>query len=273
MTSTSYTRFISVRRSPAQRFLDKRSYNRQTQYHGLHEYSATEIAEYPETGARAGEKIAHVFNLDPKNLHNPLYNIQYSKGGRKNGGEAQGQSQGGFHGIRCNLIPDPNGNPNGALCYRQEKTCQSCFLSIGNCDLLSTSEGLGVKKCTFSAPPHAASPPKALSNIRKAKKEVFLKTLGLFGALKRRGCSHQDHLLPDEQADLPTPTENESTGMDLERDDAELEEEINDLLAEERMSGWDSAGDICRDIRSRIKPRCSGRIVMEKLSDGLNVVR
>lgn len=269
MTSpTTQIKFTSVRREPAQRFSASKpiKFNRQTEYHGRHNYAVNEIVEYPETGSYMGEKIAHVFRLDPEDLRNPLYDTQYSKGGKK----SAGCGQGGIHNARCKLVPDPDGHAEGALCFKQDKSCK-CIASFLIIFLIILPKGLGVKQCSFKAStntPVSTSPPR-LSNIEMAKKEVFLKTLGLFGALKRRGCGYKADALPDEASDPQynpsSPTDSSDEEL-LELDD-EGDTDDNDL----DEGGLDDG--VRRDPRSPIKPSCGGKIVMEKRSNGAHVVR
>lgn len=126
--------------------------------------------------------------------------------------------------------------------------------------------GLGIKRCSFKASgPISASKP--LSNIEAAKREVFLKTLGLFGALKRRGCGYKTDALPSEAYDPLDDSTDSGSDVLSEPDDDEDDD------SEDYPGDGDADYGIRRDPRSPVKPSCSGRIVMEKTHNGTHVVR
>ena len=74
------------------------------------------ILEYPESGQKPDEAIAHIFPIDPQNYTHPRYNMQYglsTHGGRLN--------------TRCSLFRD-NSSEEYVLCNQFKGRCKFCNL-------------------------------------------------------------------------------------------------------------------------------------------------
>ena len=159
-----------------------------TSAHKIIEHPVNAIDKYPETGENLGECIAHVFNVDPDSFTSihPKASFQYSLGDGHGGREG-----------RCLMLKDSRDWPVQCNILQTSCKCHYCYILICVHAIL----GKGLKLC--SAWPHnddshhlvsratiAADRSYAsqLTSSNTAEKEVFLKTLGFFCALKERGC-------------------------------------------------------------------------------------
>ncbi|KZV93882.1 hypothetical protein EXIGLDRAFT_767640 [Exidia glandulosa HHB12029] len=134
------------------------------------------IVEFPETGAQAGESVAHRFPIDPSSPFRPQHSFQYSLGGDWHGGNKS---------VDCYLI-----KPG-------EKV--KCKSTDYNCGCLRTCTFSGASSAPGTA--HSYTSPSRQSAARAqahnastakfsiAEVEIFRKTLALFGALQDHGCS------------------------------------------------------------------------------------
>ncbi|KZW03626.1 hypothetical protein EXIGLDRAFT_758968 [Exidia glandulosa HHB12029] len=117
--------------------------------------------EYPETGLLMGQRIAHLFSVDPERYVNPRHSFQFSfdKG---HGGQAS---------ATCLLLTDANGS--SISCSEWHGTCSS------------------VKTCSFAPIASDAPPPRipALPTFDDAEKRLFLSSFGFYCALLNRGCT------------------------------------------------------------------------------------
>ncbi|KAJ7788049.1 hypothetical protein B0H14DRAFT_2398806 [Mycena olivaceomarginata] len=134
--------------------------NRQSYVHHLVDHPLGSIVEYPETGTSIGTGIAHRFSVDPANFHHPRESFQYSLG----------DSHGGDSHVHCGqLLLGRTGLP--AVCFHKK-----------------LSAGKGLKYCSARSL-HPLAPALQLDAIADAKKEIFVKTLGLYCVLAEKGCA------------------------------------------------------------------------------------
>ena len=78
--------------------------------HAIIRHPPGAIVEYPQTGSRDGELVAHVFTIDPSNFDNPKLSFQYSLG----------NTHGAQSGIKCQLLSDQSSN---AVVCKKVRTC------------------------------------------------------------------------------------------------------------------------------------------------------
>ena len=86
---------------------------RRTYVDGIIEHPLDAIVEYPQTGSRDGESIAHIFTVDPLNFFHPKSSFQYSLG----------DTHGGQADIKCHLLRDESGN-TPVLCNKVRLSCE-----------------------------------------------------------------------------------------------------------------------------------------------------
>ncbi|KAG0704065.1 hypothetical protein DFH29DRAFT_997951 [Suillus ampliporus] len=167
--------------------------NRETCVQALVEHPLGAIVEYPETGACEDSSVAHIFNVNPNPDHfiNPKLNFQYSLGDG--------------HGGRKNLTTSCKGL----------KLCSS-HVSVD----ISSHHFTNRHKLTYinSSPLHTSED--------TAEREVFLKTISFFYALKEKGCtiSLEDGILECESADL----------LEYDDDDADIKGEFDRIARASR---------------------------------------
>jgi len=80
------------------------------------------LIEYPQTGSRMGESIAHRFTIDPNDFVNPRKNMQYSIGKGKDG-----KGEGGHKDVQFFLISGTPDSKKGVLCYQFKAKCMFLF--------------------------------------------------------------------------------------------------------------------------------------------------
>ena len=93
---------------------------RKTYVHAIANHPIGSILEYPQTGSRAGEAIAHRIKFDPtKSMINPRDNIQYSLG----------DTQGYHPNVTCNLLRDLK-TEEPVNCLQVKTSCKSRSSSL-----------------------------------------------------------------------------------------------------------------------------------------------
>jgi hypothetical protein len=70
------------------------------------------VVEYPLTGVRSGEAIAHLFTVNLEGYTHPQDNFQYSLG----------DIHGSRHNVRCLLLRDSDGD-SLVLCHQRKISC------------------------------------------------------------------------------------------------------------------------------------------------------
>lgn len=178
---------------------------------------------------------------------------------------------------------------------------------------LLTLAGKGVKTCSFQSSVEisgAAYLPckQPITTLDLAKRDVFLKTLALFRALRLRGCASRTseevrsadaNSSSAEHGQLATSAIKQLRRKLLVRmkqarhflklglPAAAVRKKIasikllsKDIARRTKMKGPVNAcqasldpPDIQRDSRSRLKPICPGRVIIEKLSNGRKIVQ
>ncbi|KAG1727710.1 hypothetical protein EDB19DRAFT_1857471 [Suillus lakei] len=163
--------------------------NRETCVQALIEHPLGAIVEYPETGACEDSSVAHIFNVNPNPDHfiNPKLNFQYSLG----------DGHGGWKNVQCYLLKGVTGKP--VLCAKLTTSCKGLKLCSSHVSIdISSHHFTNRHKLTYinSSPLHTSED--------TAEREVFLKTISFFCALKEKGCtlSLEDGILECESADL-----------------------------------------------------------------------
>ena len=79
------------------------------------------MVEYPKTGARAGQNVAHIFKINLAMFIDPKSNFQYSLC-------AMGGTCGGLNDVHCDLLQDSTGNP--VHCKHIKTSCNIHFSSL-----------------------------------------------------------------------------------------------------------------------------------------------
>ncbi|KAF8576274.1 hypothetical protein K439DRAFT_1367727 [Ramaria rubella] len=134
---------------------------------GIIEHPAGAIAEFPQTGSKDGEAIAHRFSIDLKSFFvNPKDNIQYSLG----------DNHGGRANVTCHLLHDTE-TQSPVLCHQLKTSCHC----IKHCSF-NGHAGLGL---TLDVPQGSSPSDPATAD---APREVFLKTLAFYCVLREHGC-------------------------------------------------------------------------------------
>ncbi|KAG1788075.1 hypothetical protein EV424DRAFT_1550855 [Suillus variegatus] len=156
--------------------------NRQTYVQALVEHSLGAIVKYPEMGASKDLSVAHIFdvNPDPDHFINPKFNFQYSLG----------DGHGGQNNALCDLLKGAAGNP--VLCEKLRTSCKGLKL----CSLHISHNILPHHFANRHELTHINSSPIHTSEDT-AEREVFLKTISFFCALKDKGCALTSEDLPD----------------------------------------------------------------------------
>ncbi|KAJ7688326.1 hypothetical protein B0H14DRAFT_2653299 [Mycena olivaceomarginata] len=166
--------------------------NRQSYVHRLVDHPLGSIVEYPETGTSIGTGIAHRFSVDSANFHHPRESFQYSLG----------DSHGGDSHVHCGqLLLGRTGLP--AVCFHKKLSCK------------------GLKYCSARSL-HPLAPALQLDAIADAKKEIFVKTLGLYCVLAEKGCAF-DLRVDGEDLDSIGLTDNNDADTESESDDSDSE--------------------------------------------------
>lgn len=187
------------------------------------------VIEYPQSGSRDDEAVAHVWSANPENPGNPRSNVQYSLG----------DSEGQHPDIVCHLLVD-NETQAPVKCRQVKVKCESFYLKPAV--ILTVYPGRGIKRCSFGtvrgpgcAPSDFAAFPSDQSS--NSHREVFFKTLGFFCALMEHGCLFSD--------DAPVEVNNEDPDIDDVIEGIDLEQY-----------------EILQDARSRIGnvSHCKGKL-------------
>ncbi|KAG2745354.1 hypothetical protein P692DRAFT_201720309 [Suillus brevipes Sb2] len=176
--------------------------NRETSVDAIIEHPLSAIVEYPQTGSAPGLAVAHVFHIDPSpNLFiHPKSNLQYSLGDSHNGRQN----------AQCFLLKDPFGK--SVLCSKLRTSCKGLKLCSARPDDCLTHDYVDRHSLNHTSPLSHSDSPQT-----EAKKEVFLKTLNFFCAIKDKGCSlSSESNLDDSTNELLMYHESESTDMDSE---------------------------------------------------------
>ncbi|KAJ7809872.1 hypothetical protein B0H14DRAFT_2607764, partial [Mycena olivaceomarginata] len=143
-------------------------------------------------GTSIGTGIAHRFSVDPANFHHPRESFQYSLG----------DSHGGDSHVHCGqLLLGRTGLP--AVCFHKKLSCK------------------GLKYCSARSL-HPLAPALQLDAIADAKKEIFVKTLGLYCVLAEKGCAF-DLRVDGEDLDSIGLTDNNDADTESESDDSDSE--------------------------------------------------
>ena len=106
---------------PADPFTDKEIKNklnrinrvRRSDVHARISHPLGAIVEYPETGSKPSEAVAHIFSVDPEKFDHPKASFQYSLG----------DNHGGHSGVYCGLLLDRSNNV--VLCNKLRTSCKS----------------------------------------------------------------------------------------------------------------------------------------------------
>ncbi|KAF8590817.1 hypothetical protein K439DRAFT_1657169 [Ramaria rubella] len=199
---------------------------RQSYVQGIIEHPAHTIIEYPQTGSKMGEAIAHRFLINPKqsSFVNPKDNIQYSLG------DVHGRRAS----VTCHLLRDAK-TQKPVDCLQIKLSCRC------------------LKYCSFNVPKLTTLPQKSRHDSPGC--EVFLKTLAFYCAIIEHGCpfSSESESFQSESVDGST----ELPGRFPQNLDEESEED-----SESESDGDDY--ELLLDIRARHGPKhhCNGHPIL-----------
>ncbi|KAJ8475498.1 hypothetical protein ONZ45_g15590 [Pleurotus djamor] len=156
--------------SPAEKQDKKHHVNRQTKVTHIVDHPLEAVVEYPQTAGNSTDAIAHRYSVDGKPFVHPKGNIQYSLG----------DSHGGHDNVGCGLLLDGTGKP--FKCRQLKTSCRG----LKYCEF-SNGEAEGNTGYVMMRPEILSQ--RAESSINCGAEEVvFMRTLGLYCALKERGC-------------------------------------------------------------------------------------
>ncbi|KAG8927110.1 hypothetical protein FRC02_008453 [Tulasnella sp. 418] len=217
--------------------------NQKTKVACIIEHPLDAVVEYPETGSKTGESIAHVFAVDPDRFYNPKDNIQYSLGG----------THGSSENVKCWIIPGCDVE-NPAVCYKLQTQCMGS-------KICSFNPQLGANELVHS---YTTPSMQRQNNIflatesrdTSASREVAEKTLGFFAALCTYGC----------QAAMQVKATSCSNEVSLGDSGDSLAEESDSDSAEEDNQ-FDSRNKFLSSRSSTQRggnQKCMGKIIVKK---------
>ncbi|KAF9220572.1 hypothetical protein BS17DRAFT_769175 [Gyrodon lividus] len=207
------------------------------------------IVEYPQTGAREGQAVAHIFMIDPATFNHPELSFQYS----------MGNNHGGHCEVKCDLLCNNTGKT--FLCNHLKSSCRG--LKVCSARL---SSNLGFPHSYMSHFNVQELIMQSFSYIDTAKAEVFMKMLALLCALNGHGFSFiassglssavVDYIITSNYLGLDI---NAHIGLDLDLDsDSDFEMDMGSLPASildgQHCSSW--------RCQPQTNMACKGRLVM-----------
>ncbi|KAF8576151.1 hypothetical protein K439DRAFT_1623060 [Ramaria rubella] len=160
---------------------------RQSYVQGIIEHPAHTIIEYPQTGSKMGEMIAHQFLINPKqsSFVNPKDNIQYSLG------DVHGRRAS----VTCHLLRDAK-TQKPVDCLQIKLSCHC------------------LKYCSFNVPKLTTLPQK--SHHDSPGREGFLKTLAFYCVIIKHDCPFSSRFPQNLNEESEEDLESESDGDDYE---------------------------------------------------------
>ncbi|KAG2137941.1 hypothetical protein DEU56DRAFT_736613 [Suillus clintonianus] len=195
---------------------------RKTSAHAIVEHPIGAIVEYPQTGHRADESVAHVFHVDPSSFTSsphPKSSFQYSLGDG-HGGRTIGQ---------CLMLRDAEGRP--LSCTKLKTSCKGLKICSGRQHNISAHHLTNISEVLA----HHLPASQLRDPASAADQELFEKTLAFFVALCLRGCS-------------PSHADGHDNDTNLAGDDtADTVDDFEGLTA---------------DHRQLVKTRCNGKLIM-----------
>ncbi|KZV94685.1 hypothetical protein EXIGLDRAFT_822529 [Exidia glandulosa HHB12029] len=157
----SYSRSLAIPFHEDDKAAKRNVIHRKASAFALSTHAPGAIVEYPQTGSCAGQRIAHIFAVDPADFVDPRTSFQFSFD----------KKHGGHDDATCLLLANNDGST--VNCKHWHGECSS------------------VKTCSFSPIASDAPPPRidVVASFNDAEKQLFLKTFAFFCALLNRGCT------------------------------------------------------------------------------------
>ena len=182
------------------------------------------IVEYPESGISPDEAVAYIFPIDPQGFTHPKYNMQYSLS---------------THGACPKTLAVPLFKITALktmFCATSTRAAVSFVISSQYFPFILFLGG-GICHCQFSQASKATN--AVLPTCNNSTREVFMKTLGFFCAMKENGCLFN------------TENSGEVDGYDNYNPEEEEEEDLYEIL-------WDVQSS------SKSLERCNGRLLFKR---------
>ncbi|KIJ08970.1 hypothetical protein PAXINDRAFT_182194 [Paxillus involutus ATCC 200175] len=225
--------------------------NRRQFVDAIVEHPPGAVVEYPQSGATAGQAVAHIFTIDPTDFDNPKSSFQYS----------MGNNHGSRPRVKCGLLRDHAGEP--VTCDRLKSSCRGLKV----CSARSKDAPSASHSYTSCVGVQHLIAPQSSSYVDTAKAEVFMKTLALFCALSEHGCSFAAH----SESTGPISDETVVSGyLDLDIDADGMSDSDVDSDTDVELAGSHTVPVLYRQLRSswqrksQTKQPCHGNLIMRR---------